>query len=103
MGDESQIFPIRQGPPLSSIQLPDLQKEQKGEKTFTETLKEAIHEVNQVQLNAGEAVSDFFKGNNKDLHQTMISIEKASVSFQMMMSVRNKILAAYEEVRKMSV
>jgi flagellar hook-basal body complex protein FliE len=40
---------------------------------------------------------------NQDIHNTMIAIEKADLSFQMMMQIRNKIINAYEEIMRMQV
>ncbi|MFQ5780758.1 MAG: flagellar hook-basal body complex protein FliE [Nitrospiria bacterium] len=75
----------------------------KGEKPFLETLKKSIDETNALQLRADQAVADLATGKTQDLHQTMIAIEKADVSFQLMMQVRNKILSAYEEITRMQI
>jgi flagellar hook-basal body complex protein FliE len=40
-------------------------------------------------------------GKQKDIHQTMIALEKADVAFQLLMQVRNKIIAAYETIMRM--
>jgi len=37
----------------------------------------------------------------KDIHEAMIDIEKANISFRLMMQVRNKLLSAYEEIMRM--
>jgi len=39
----------------------------------------------------------------QDIHNTMIAIEKADLTFQLMMQVRNKIISAYEEIMRMQV
>jgi len=74
-----------------------------GDKPFMETLKESINQTNSIQLKADQAVADLATGKTHDLHQTMIAIEKADVSFQLMMQVRNKILSAYEEMTRMQI
>ena len=71
--------------------------------TFFETLKSAIGEVNKLQEDADQAVQDLATGKDKDIHNTMIALEKADVSFQLMMQVRNKIISAYETIMHMSV
>ena len=43
------------------------------------------------------------KGEQKDIHQTMIAMEKASLSFELMMQIRNKAIAAYDEIRRMPI
>ena len=44
-----------------------------------------------------------FLSNESDLHSVMISLEKADLSFQTMMQVRNKIVSAYQEIMKAQV
>ncbi len=71
--------------------------------SFLDALKESIQEVNGIQKVADQSIQDLVMGKGQDLHQTMIALEKASVSFQLMMSVRNKIVTAYEEISRMQV
>lgn len=72
-------------------------------KSFGETLKESIAQVNDLQKTAEEAAQNLALGKEKDIAHTLIAIEKANVSFQLMMQVRNKILEAYQEVMRMAV
>lgn len=83
----------------SAIHKIDLPKEQHN--SFGEILSKSINEVNQYQNEADKAISELAMGRQTDIHQTMIAIEKADVSFKLMMQVRNKIVAAYEEVKRM--
>ena len=76
---------------------------EKAEKPFMETLKESLSQVNNIQKEADQSVVDLASGKDQEIHQTMIAIEKADVSFQLMMKVRNKILSAYEEISRMQV
>ena len=71
--------------------------------SFGEILKTSLNEVNQLQKDADQAIQELAAGNEKDIHQTMIALEKAEISFQFMMQVRNKIIAAYQEVMRMQV
>lgn len=59
--------------------------------------------MNDAQLQADQAITDLTTGKQQDLHQTMIAIEKASLSFELMMQVRNKIVSAYEEISRMQI
>lgn len=72
-------------------------------KAFMETLKESLSQVNHLQKEADIAVNDLVSGKDQEIHQTMIAVEKADISFQLMMQVRNKILRAYEEISRMQV
>jgi len=75
----------------------------KGDKTFAQTLKESILKVNDVQMQADQSIVDLTTGKNTDIHQTMIAVQKAEVTFQLMMQVRNKLISAYEEISRMQV
>jgi flagellar hook-basal body complex protein FliE len=70
---------------------------------FKETLQGSINQVNQRQLQAHTAIEELATGRSSNLHETMIAIQKAEVSFKMLMQVRNKIINAYQEVMRMSV
>ena len=69
---------------------------------FSKNLLEAINKVNSVQQDAAKAVQGLTEGK-KAVHETMIAIEKAGVSFQLMQQVRNKIVSAYEEIMRTQV
>ena len=60
-------------------------------------------EVNDKQAAAADAVAGLMSGKNVTLHQAMISMEEASVSFQMMVEVRNKLLDSYQELMRMQI
>ena len=64
---------------------------------------ELVSKVNDLQNQSDKAIQGLASGENKNLHEVMISMEKASISFQFMSSVRNKALEAYQEVMRMQV
>jgi flagellar hook-basal body complex protein FliE len=98
------ISPIQGLPPLGS--LGSLDKIAPGkpvtESAFLDTLKGAMNQVQQVQGDASQQVTDLLTGKGGDIHGAMIAVEKADLSFQMMMQVRNKIVSAYQEVSRMA-
>jgi len=71
--------------------------------SFSVMLENAVNDVNRLQKEADESIQKLAAGEGKDIHQTMIDLEKAEISFQLMMQVRNKIIAAYEEVMRMQI
>lgn len=71
--------------------------------SFGNMLKDAVNEVNKLQQEADQSTQQLAGGQGVDIHQTMIAVEKAEISFQMMMQVRNKIIAAYEEIMRMQI
>jgi flagellar hook-basal body complex protein FliE len=72
-----------------------------GGMNFGAVLKNAINSVDQVNANAGAQVSNVLAGGGGDMTGVMIAVEKADVSFQLMMQVRNKIVSAYQDIEKM--
>jgi flagellar hook-basal body complex protein FliE len=72
-----------------------------SESSFVDTLKETMDQVQGAQNDAQGQVADLLNGNGVDLHRAMIAVEKADLSFQLMMQVRNKIVAAYQEVSRL--
>jgi flagellar hook-basal body complex protein FliE len=72
-----------------------------SESAFLDTLKGAMAQVQQVQGDASAQVNDLLTGKGGDIHGAMIAVEKADLSFQMMMQVRNKIVSAYQEISRM--
>lgn len=74
-----------------------------GQPGFLASLKEAIAKVNAIQLEANQAAEQLITGQTQDVHQTMVALQKAEVSFQLMMQVRNKLVAAYEEIQRMQI
>jgi flagellar hook-basal body complex protein FliE len=70
---------------------------------FKESLEESMQKVNELQENAHSAMDDLAIGKSNNLHETMIAIQKAELSFKMMMQVKNKIVSAYQEVMRMQV
>ena len=71
--------------------------------SFGEIIRQSIAEVNQLQKEADDAVQNLNTGKNSDIHGTLIALEKADISFQLLMQVRNKIVAAYQEIMRMQI
>ena len=55
------------------------------------------------QAQADQAIRELVAGRNKNIHETMLAIERADSSLKLMMQVRNKVLDAYREVMRMQV
>jgi flagellar hook-basal body complex protein FliE len=74
-----------------------------AEGSFSNVLGNLVQDVNAKQVAAGDAVKGMLAGDNVSLHQAMIAMEEASVSFQLMAEVRNKLLESYQEIMRMQV
>ena len=71
---------------------------------FADALKGALDNVNQAQQSADAQAQDFQLGKpESNVQDVMISLQKANLSFQTMVQVRNKLVSAYQEVMNMSV
>ena len=68
-----------------------------------QNFEKLLQEVNQQQLNAEAKQVELLTSENKDIHGTMIALEKADISMRLMMQIRNKLVSAYEEVMRMQV
>lgn len=64
---------------------------------------ELVSKVNDIQVHSDKSIQGLASGENKNLHEVMIEVEKASISFQFMSQVRNKALEAYQQVMQMQV
>ncbi len=70
---------------------------------FKETVSNFVNEVNDLQVKAGESVENFATGKVENVHEVMIAMSKAEVSFKFMMETRNKLIDAYKEIMRMQV
>lgn len=68
---------------------------------FSETLEEALQEVNELQNRSTEEIGQALDGDLKDVHSAMLALQKADLSFQLMLQVRNKLVQAYRDVMRM--
>ncbi|MDX8392645.1 MAG: flagellar hook-basal body complex protein FliE [Mariprofundaceae bacterium] len=70
---------------------------------FGALIKQYVEQTNSQQHVAGTAAIELATGKNHNVSETMIALQKADVSFQLMLSVRNKLVDAYREVMRMQV
>ena len=71
---------------------------------FSEVLANSLNSVNDNLMKSGQMAAEFEKGDSGiTMAELMINMEKASVSFQAMTNVRNKLLTAYQEIMNMPV
>jgi len=74
-----------------------------GPNDFTSALKGALEKVNGLQSEAGAAATAFERGETTDIAAVMLAKQKASVSFEATLQVRNKLLSAYKDIMSMPV
>jgi flagellar hook-basal body complex protein FliE len=71
--------------------------------SFASMLGQMVSDVNTQQNISAQAVSALQSGQNVPLHQAVISMEEANVSFQLMVEVRNRLMDAYQEIMRMQI
>lgn len=71
--------------------------------SFGRMLEDSIEKVNTFQNQADKAIKELVSGRTKNVHETLLAVEKADASLKLMMQVRNKVLEAYKEIIKMQV
>lgn len=107
MADGMRIDPVslRQTP---EIAVPQLRtgasvRGREGGPSFREVLSDAISEVQRLQTEADATIKKLVSGEITDAAEAMVAVEKADIAFQTMMTVRGKVMAAYEEIMRMQV
>ena len=68
---------------------------------FFQALEGAMDKVQEAQAGADQQVASLLQGNGQDLHSALVAVEKADLTFQLMMQVRNKIVQAYQTISQM--
>lgn len=69
--------------------------------SFGQQLEQAVSDVDRQGREAVLKVSSMLEGGGTDVHDAMISVQKADLSFQLMLQVRNKVVQAYQEIERM--
>ena len=76
-------------------------KAERIEKSFANTFEGSLRTVNDLQTAKTSAVESFASGENQNVHELMISLQKAGLAMNLTSAVRNKVLEAYRELSKM--
>jgi len=101
--------PIRQinaPSPLDRISLdsPSLDSSRKKEEvSFGSFLEQAVDHVNNLEAESKQKIDRFLRGEDQELHDLMLSTQRAGLAFDMFTQVRNKVVQAYQEVMRMQL
>ncbi len=68
---------------------------------FADVLSSAVQQVNSLQATAEQKVTSLLSGNGQDVHAATLSVERASLAFDLMLQVRNKVVSAYQEISRL--
>jgi len=71
--------------------------------SFGQMMEEMVGKVSDLQKGADQSIQGLATGQGQGLHEVMLSVQKASISFQFLTQVRNKAVDAYQEIMRMPV
>jgi len=98
------------GSVMNQVFLPNVQNNPASQTTLQETptnfkalLLDALHKVNQQQIVAEQLNEQLALGQVENMHDVMIASEKAGLSLQLVIQVRNRVVEAYQEIMRMQI
>jgi len=99
------ISPIQIASPSTAITPPVVQPAGSPDagSIFQSAFRSAVNTVDQMKTQADQSVQSFLSGENEDVHTAVLAVQRADLSFSLFQQVRNRVVAAYQEVMKMQV
>ncbi|MEG1609659.1 MAG: flagellar hook-basal body complex protein FliE [Bilophila sp.] len=70
------------------------------ENSFAATLDESLNKVNEMQGTKNQMINSFASGENQNVHELMVTLQKAGLAVNLTSAVRNKVLEAYKELSR---
>jgi len=74
-----------------------------GQSQFSEMFHDAVDRVEQFRTNANQQVNAVLNGESEDIHSAIMATQKAELSFELFLQVRNKVVQAYQEVMRQQI
>jgi len=96
-------FPISGLGPVTPLPVSPLDADSANASEFGGILKDAMQKVGSLSDEASRSVESFLSGEGEDLHKTMLATQRADLAGELFLQVRNKVVAAYQEVMRMQV
>jgi flagellar hook-basal body complex protein FliE len=87
--------------PISGISLPQAPAAAKTTGAFQDVLSSAIRDVEAFGQTASASVDRFLSGEGEELHSTILATQRAELSFDLFLQMRNKVVSAYQEIMRM--
>lgn len=103
MNDQIELRGLQ---PRQDIELSPLKQElqsTQAKDSFANMLTRAINGVDETMKESDQKIQSFIAGETENVHDVMISMQRAQVSFQLMTEVRNKAIEAYHEISRMQI
>ena len=92
--------------PISGISLPQPSpavESHSSSGAFQEVFASAVRSVEGARQNASTSVEQFLSGEGGELHTTILATQKAELSFELFLQMRNKVVSAYQEIMRMQM
>ena len=90
-------------PPVMPRGIEGLAQRQTGQASFKDFMLEAIDQVNAMQQDADQAVEQLLTGGEVNPAEVLTAVQKADLSFRMMLQVRNKLMQAFQEIKEIRI
>ena len=87
--------------PLSSESTHSLPTKEVGEQSFSKLIGELVQDANTTHLEAEDTTRELMAGNVDNIHDVVLKVAKADLSFRFLMEIRNKVTEAYQEISRM--
>lgn len=97
------VIPVHAVPLTIAPELSPLKGTAEGGSAFKSVLQNAVQSVEQTRVEANQTVSSFLNGEDVELHTTVLAAQKAELSFEMFLQMRNKVVQAYQEVMRSQI
>jgi flagellar hook-basal body complex protein FliE len=91
--------------PISGVSLPAAPalEARASNGAFQDVFADAIKNVESFGQNASASVEKFLSGEGGELHSTILATQKAELSFELFLQMRNKVVSAYQEIMRMQM
>lgn len=86
-----------------TILTPQIQQPQADKAGFNDLLNIAVKQLNETQTASESAMMQLAAGQNIELHNVVLAAQKASLTMQLALQVKNKITEAYQEIMRMQI
>ena len=87
--------------PLTDTTMRRTESAQRPNGSFGDLVKDFVAQTNQDQLAADSAIKDLVTGKTDDVHQVVMAVANAELSFQLFMEIRNQLVSSYNELMRM--
>lgn len=102
---QNHVWSIEMGglgrPEIQGTRIDGIQVQEPKGPQFESLFAQEVDKLNTQMISADQAVSDLAAGKSENIHGALIEMQKANLSFRMLVEVRNKALSAYEELMRM--